>query len=139
MIQILQVTVYQLISVAAIYHAEQFTDDYGRRDLADEWRAYRPTGELSQAALIDAGSFQRLISRQIGSDFLTNFFYAPDVVRPSRVGKNVRAKSEVIPDSVSKPNPPQIRHLQAHCARGSVGVVLYRRRYAKLYHMLNII
>ena len=105
MIQILQVTVYQLISVAAIYHAEQFTDDYGRRDLAYEWRAYRPTGELSQAALIDAGSFQRLISRQIGPDFLTNFFYAPDVVRLSRVGKNVRAKSEVIPDSVFKPNP----------------------------------
>lgn len=81
MIQIPQVTVYQLICVAAVYHAEQLTDDYGRRDRPDEWRTYRPTGELDQAALVGAGSFQRLISRQIGTDFPAVFFRAPDVVR----------------------------------------------------------
>ena len=87
MIQIPQMTVYQLISVTAVYHAEQLTDDYGRRHRPNEGRAYCPAGELRQAALIGAGSFQRLISGQIGPDFPAVFFRAPDVVRSSRAGK----------------------------------------------------
>ena len=93
-IQVLQVTVSQVIAVHVVHQAEQIGNDGSAGDGADERRADRLPGELCQSAAISARCRQRFACRQVNADGHGRGVVTPDIPRLARAGEDMRAKAE---------------------------------------------